>query len=109
MNVSRTFTSKYNIEGVNKKISDIMASPTRIEIMNKLSSSDSGMSEEEIIQQISNNFLGVRSNLTKLLEEKIIEVRDNDNRYYLTEQGKSIYKDIQEIASKVQEKKILSE
>lgn len=102
-----TWSSTTNQRSETNKLADIMVSPTRIELLNKLSSSNGGMSDIDIKRELSES-LGVQRHLAKLLADGIIK-KTGDNLYSLTAEGISVYKNIQEIASKAQEKRILSE
>jgi predicted transcriptional regulator len=100
------WSSTTNQGNETNKLSDIMVSPTRIELLNKLSRSNGGMSDNDIKRELSES-LGVERHLAKLLADGIIK-KTGDNLYSITEEGISVYKHIQEIASKAQEKKIFS-
>jgi predicted transcriptional regulator len=98
--VSKDLTAKYDI------LSDVTASPTRIEIINKLSGSSDGLPFEEIAKQLSPNTVDIQRHLDVLLKDKLIE--NKNGMYTLSRDGQNIYSVLVEVAKKAKAEKIFS-
>jgi predicted transcriptional regulator len=93
--VSKSFTAKYDI------LSDVIVSPPRIEIINKLSDYPTGLPYEEIVKLIPEDLRqwNVRRHLDHLIKENVIE--DNGGKYSLTDLGKKTYNMLVKAASEI--------
>jgi len=76
---------------------EILISPCRLGIMNKLAKSDSGLTEKEIADQLRNTSVSFSRHLDRLIKAQI--VRPQEGRYVLTNHGRLVYKTMQNIAS----------
>jgi predicted transcriptional regulator len=95
-------TARYNI------LSDVIASPTRIEIVNKLSDYPTGLSYEDIVKQMPDDIVqvNIRRHLNRLIKEDIVE--DKDGKYSLSKLGEHIYSMLTKIAAKAKAENIFS-
>ena len=84
-------------DDLEQKIDNVLVSPCRIDVMNKLAQSE-GLSLEEIKKQMIAQPTDINDHLKKLIEDAIIKF-END-RYYLTKYGKTFYKTLQEIVKR---------
>jgi DNA-binding transcriptional ArsR family regulator len=98
--VSKDLTVRYNI------LSDIVASPTRIEILNKLFDFPEGLTYDELVKKMSEE-AGVQRHLDMLLKDNIIE--NQSGKYILSKNGREVYSDLGKVASKVKEAGVLSD
>jgi DNA-binding transcriptional ArsR family regulator len=94
--VSKSFTAKYDI------LSDVIVSPTRIEIINKLSDYPTGLPYEEIVKLIPEDLRqsNVQRHLDHLIKENVI-IENNDGKYSLTEWGEKTYNMLVKAASEI--------
>ena len=101
--VSKTFTARYDI------LSDVIVSPTRIEIVNKLSDHPTGLPYEEIISLIpkERQEVNIKYHLNDLIQKNIIE-EQSSGKYALSELGKETYNMLVNIASRAKSEKIFS-
>ena len=93
-------TAKYDI------LSDVTASPTRIEIINKLYDSSDGLAFDKIAKQLSPNTVNIQRHLDVLLKDKLIEIKNG--MYTLSRDGQNIYSVLVEVAKKAKDEKIFS-
>lgn len=83
---------------LDNKISSVLVSPCRVDILNNLVTQGKGISLEEISKNMVSQSAGIQDHLKKLLEDAIIE--KYDDKYYLTNEGKRLYKIIQQVVEK---------
>jgi DNA-binding transcriptional ArsR family regulator len=98
--VSKKLTVRYNI------ISDVLVSPARLEILNKLFDSPEGLSFDELVEKMPKEAITVRFHLDVLLKDNIVEERDV--KYFLSENGLDFYYVLGKAAKKVQEEGLLT-
>jgi len=75
---------------------EILISPCRLGIMNKLAKADKAMSENEIAGLLRVQPVSMARHLQKLISAQVI--RPQGDRYVLTEHGRRVYKTMQNIA-----------
>ena len=85
-------------KNIDAKISLVLVSPCRVDILNNVAKKGAGSSLEEISNNMISQSAGIQDHIRKLLEESILE--KYDNKYYFTNDGKQVYKTIQQIISK---------
>lgn len=93
--VSKSFIGRYDI------LSDVIVSPTHIEIINKLSDYPTGLPYEELVKLIPEDLRqsNVQRHLDHLMKEDVIE--HNAGKYSLTEWGKKTYDMLVKAASEI--------
>ncbi len=101
--VSKEFTMRYDI------LSDVLVSPIRIEILNKLSDHPNGLSYEDVVALIPKDLqqANVRRHFDRLIQEKVIEDK-GDGRYALSKLGEETYSTLVKVASKAKSEGIFS-
>jgi DNA-binding transcriptional ArsR family regulator len=101
--VGKTFIARYDI------LSDVIASPTRIEILNKLSGHPNGLSYQEIVKLIPADLQksNIQKHLDRLVEEGVA-VKDKDEKYSLSKLGEDTYETLTKVASKAKSEQIFS-
>jgi len=85
-------------KNIDIKISSIIVSPCRVDILNNVAKKAGGTSLEEISSSMVSQSAGIQDHIRKLLEQSIIE--KYNNKYYFTNEGKEVYKTVQQIISK---------
>jgi DNA-binding transcriptional ArsR family regulator len=96
--VSKDLTIKYNI------ISDVIVSPTRLEILNNLIDSPGGLSYDELLKKMSEQ-TDLQRHLDILLRGNIIEYEHG--KYSLSKKGVDVYFTRGKAAMKVKEQGLL--
>jgi len=84
-----------------KKVSNVLVSPCRIDILTKLVTKN-GLNEDEIKNKMITQSAGVHTHLDKLLDDSIIQILNE--KYFITKEGKEVYKILQQIVA--QSKKV---
>jgi DNA-binding transcriptional ArsR family regulator len=97
--VSKDLIVRYDI------LSDVIVSPTRLEILNKLFDSPDGLSYNELVKQMTEQ-AGVQRHLDVLLKDNIIE--NKSGKYTLSIYGHDVYDALGKVALKVKEEGLLS-
>ena len=97
--VRKTFIGKYHV------FSDVIVSPSRLEILNKLFDSPDGLSYNELLNKMSEE-AGIQNHLGVLLKDNIIE--NKDGKYSLSNNGLVVYYAVGKAAMKVKEEGLLS-
>jgi predicted transcriptional regulator len=93
--VNRSFNGIYGI------LSDVIVSPIRIEIINKLSDYPNGLPYEDILNLIPEDLLqsNVQRHLDYLMKEDLVAY--NGGKYCLTQRGKKSYDMLVDAASEI--------
>jgi DNA-binding transcriptional ArsR family regulator len=97
--VKKEISFKYHI------FPNVIVSPSRLEILNKLFDSPEGLSYDELVEKMSEKE-GVQRHLDVLLKDNIIE--NKSGRYTLSKYGQDFYYDLGKAALKVKEEGLLS-
>jgi predicted transcriptional regulator len=87
-----------------RKAVNIMMSPCRVDILNKLSEANSGLTSKEIKNKMSDSPPSMVNHLEDHLEELIREgiITQEDVQYRITDQGKRVYERMQNIAKHIE-------
>jgi len=101
--VSKELTVRYDI------LSDVIVSPVRIEILNKLSDHPDGLSYEDLVNHIRPELrkYNVQKHLIGLVEDGVI-VKDKDEKYSLSKVGEDTYDTLAKIALRAKSEQIFS-
>jgi DNA-binding transcriptional ArsR family regulator len=101
--VSKEFTAKYDI------LSDVIVSPVRIEILNKLSDHPDGLSYEDLVKLLRPELRqsNVQKHLDRLVEEDVA-VEDKDEKYSLSKLGEETYDTLAKVALRAKSEQIFS-
>ncbi len=101
--VEKTLTIRYDV------LSDVIVSPFRIEILNKLSDHPNGLSYEDLVKLLRPELRQpyVQKHLNLLVEEGVV-VKDKDGRYSLSKLGEETYDTLAKVALRAKSEQIFS-
>jgi DNA-binding transcriptional ArsR family regulator len=98
--VEKTLTIRYNI------VSDVIVSPTRLEILNNLIDSPDGLSYSELVNHMPKEEATLKHDLDILVKDNVVE--NWNGKYILSKNGMDVYYAIGKAAMKVKEEGLLS-
>jgi predicted transcriptional regulator len=93
------------MDNTEKKAVDIMMSPCRVDILNSIFQASDGLTSNEIKMKMLKNLPNMSDHLEDHLEELIhkdIIEKKEDMKYVITNQGKKVYKQMQNIAKNIE-------
>jgi DNA-binding HxlR family transcriptional regulator len=106
--VLREFIVRYEI------LSDVVVSPVRIEILNKLSDSQNGLYYKEIVNRIPDDLRqrNIQKHLYNLVKEGIViveaDAKDGKTRYVLSKLGEETYSTVTKVAERAKSEQVFS-